>query len=119
MADSTTILPKETEVVAGPIRSRFADNAKLAPIVRKFAVRLHQQLRQAQEAVEAGDLPEVARLAHWLAGAAGTMGYDAFTDPAREMEAAAKAGDASLAEGVLQRLSRMADQLEIPEIAIG
>lgn len=119
MADSTTIQPTEAEVVTGPIRSRFADNAKLAPIVRKFAGRLHQQLRQAQEAVEAGDLPEVARLAHWLAGAAGTMGYDAFTDPAREMEAAAKAGDASLAEGVLQRLSRMADQLDIPEIAIG
>jgi len=119
MADSTTILPKEAEVIDGPIRSRFADNVKLAPIVRKFAVRLHQQLRQAREAVEAGDLAEVERLAHWLAGAAGTMGYDAFTDPAREMEAAAKAGDASLAEGLLLRLSRMADQLDVPEIAIG
>jgi CheY-like chemotaxis protein len=119
VADSTTILPIEAEVVAGTIRSRFADNPKLAPIVRKFAVRLHQQLRQAQEAVVAGDLTEVERLAHWLAGAAGTMGYDAFTDPAREIEAAAKAKDASLAEGLLQRLSRMADQLDVPEITIG
>ena len=118
MADSTTIPPKEERVV-GPIRSRFSNNAKLVPIVRKFAGRLRQQLRQAHEAVEAGDLPEVERMAHWLAGAAGTMGYDAFTGPAREMEAAAKAGNASLAEALLQRLSHMADQLDIPEIAIG
>jgi HPt (histidine-containing phosphotransfer) domain-containing protein len=62
---------------------------------------------------------ELARLAHWLAGAAGTVGYDAFTEPAREMEAAAKAGDAALAGEVLQRLLRMADQLEVPEVAIG
>jgi HPt (histidine-containing phosphotransfer) domain-containing protein len=70
-------------------------------------------------AAHAGDLAEVERLAHWLAGAAGTVGYDAFTGPARELEAGAKAGDAALAEGVLQRLMRMAEQLEVPEVAIG
>ena len=101
----------------GPIRSRFAGNRKLVPIVRKFAGRLQQQLDVARTAAEAGDLAEVERLAHWLAGAAGTVGYDAFTEPAREMEAAAKAGDRAQAEGVLQRLMRMADQLEVPEVA--
>ena len=102
---------------AGPIRSRFATNAKLVPIVRKFAARLQQQLAVARAAVDGGDLEEVGRLAHWLAGAAGTVGYDAFTEPAREMEAAAKAGDAATTEGVLQRLTRMAEQLEVPEVA--
>jgi HPt (histidine-containing phosphotransfer) domain-containing protein len=103
----------------GPIRSRFADNAKLVPIVRKFAARLQQQLELMRNAFEAGDLPEVERLAHWLAGAAGTVGYDAFTEPAREMEAAAKAGDSATTAGVLQRIARMAGQLEVPEVAIG
>jgi CheY-like chemotaxis protein/HPt (histidine-containing phosphotransfer) domain-containing protein len=107
-------LPLDT---AGPIRSRFAGNAKLVPIVRKFAGRLQEQLGVARAAVETGDMEEVARLAHWLAGAAGTVGYDAFTEPAREMETAAKAGEHALAEGVLQRLVRMADQLEVPEVA--
>jgi PAS domain S-box-containing protein len=101
----------------GPIRSRFAGNRKLVPIVRKFAGRLQQQLEVARVAAQAGDLAEVERLAHWLAGAAGTVGYDAFTEPAREMEAAAKAGDAAGTEGVLQRLARMADLLEVPEVA--
>lgn len=103
----------------GPIRSRFAGNRKLVPIVRKFAGRLQQQLEVARTAAKAGDLAEVERLAHWLAGAAGTVGYDAFTEPAREMEAAAKEGDHAVAEGVLQRLMRMADQLEVPEVATG
>ncbi len=102
----------------GPIRSRFAGNQKLVPIVRKFAARLEQQLAVAREAMEAGDLSEVERLAHWLAGAAGTVGYDAFTEPALEVEAAAKAGDAALAQAVLQRLVRMGRQLEVPAVAI-
>jgi CheY-like chemotaxis protein/HPt (histidine-containing phosphotransfer) domain-containing protein/anti-sigma regulatory factor (Ser/Thr protein kinase) len=106
----------EEEPVTGPIRSRFAGNAKLVPIVRKFAGRLEQQLELARSALEAGDLKEVERLAHWLAGAAGTVGYDAFTRPARELEAASKAGDAAASEGVLQRLLRMGGQLELPDL---
>lgn len=107
------------EAADGPIRSRFAGNAKLAPIVRKFAARLREQLGHTQAAAQAGNLAEVERLAHWLAGAAGTVGYDAFTAPAREMENAARAGDAAQAEAVLQRLTEMAQRLELPEVAVG
>jgi CheY-like chemotaxis protein len=100
----------------GPIRSRFASNAKLVPIVRKFAARLDEQLEQARIALRGGDLAEVERLAHWLAGAAGTVGYDAFTAPARDLEATAKDNDAAAVEVVLQRLFQMAGQLELPEM---
>ncbi|MDB5911521.1 MAG: arcB 7 [Ramlibacter sp.] len=100
-----------------PIRSRFAANKKLAPIVRKFAARLKEQLDLAGQAREGGDLPEVARLAHWLAGAAGTVGYDAFTEPARELEAHALSGDQHSAAAVLQRIARMAEHLELPAVA--
>ncbi|HET8749069.1 MAG TPA: response regulator [Ramlibacter sp.] len=109
----------DAEPEEGPIRSRFADNARLVPIVRKFAARLQQQMDLTRGAFESGDLPEVERLAHWLAGAAGTVGYDAFTEPARELEAAAKAGDSETTSGVLQRIARMAAQLEVPEVAAG
>jgi signal transduction histidine kinase/CheY-like chemotaxis protein len=109
----------EEPVDTGPVRSRFAGNAKLVPIVRKFAARLDQQLGLTRAACDAGDFAEVERLAHWLAGAAGTVGYDAFTKPARELEAAAKARDLPTTDGVLQRILRMAGQLEVPEVAIG
>jgi CheY-like chemotaxis protein/HPt (histidine-containing phosphotransfer) domain-containing protein len=110
-----------TEVPAdeGPVRSRFATNPKLAPIVRKFAARLHEQLGVMGEAVAARDWPEVQRLGHWLAGAAGTVGYDSFTEPARELETSARAGDAAAAEGWLQRILRMAEQIEVPDAALG
>jgi CheY-like chemotaxis protein/HPt (histidine-containing phosphotransfer) domain-containing protein len=110
---------EEVPAAEGPIRSRFAGNPKLVPIVRKFAGRLDEQLKAVQASVLAGDLPEVDRLAHWLAGAAGTVGYDAFTEPARELEAAARAGDALATEVVLQRLLRMASQLELPQAPPG
>lgn len=82
--------------------------------MRKFAGRLDQQLGHAREASEGGDLAEVERLAHGLAGAAGTVRYDAFTGPASELEAAAKAGDVAAADGVLQCLIRMADKWRFP-----
>ncbi|NML45811.1 response regulator [Ramlibacter sp. G-1-2-2] len=110
-------LPASGEDPVGPVRSRFADNPKLAPIVRKFAARLKEQLGQASQALAGGDLPEVERLAHWLAGAAGTVGYDAFTKPARELEAAAKAGDAAAVEAVLQRIANLEERIELPEVA--
>jgi PAS domain S-box-containing protein len=110
-------IPIEEADHDGPIRSRFAGNPKLVPIVRKFAARLAEQLGHTRAAADAGDMAEVQRLAHWLAGAAGTVGYDAFTGPARELEAAAKAANAALTEGLLQRLTRMAHQLDVPELA--
>jgi PAS domain S-box-containing protein len=100
-----------------PIRSRFADNARLSPIVRKFASRLEEQLQQARAASQKADHAEVARLAHWLAGAAGTMGYDAFTEPARELEEAAQAGDSAAVAASLGRLAAMAARVEVPEAA--
>ena len=108
---------RDETVAEGPIRSRFADNAKLVPIVRKFAGRLDEQLEHARIALHGGDLPEVERLAHGLAGAAGTVGYDAFMAPARELEVASREKDAAATEMVLQRLFQMAGQLEVPEVA--
>jgi CheY-like chemotaxis protein/HPt (histidine-containing phosphotransfer) domain-containing protein len=99
----------------GPVRSRFAANARLSPIVRKFASRLDEQLGLARQAAGGDDFAELARLAHWLAGAAGTMGYDAFTGPARELEACAIAADGKGAGAALQQLLALAARIEIPE----
>jgi signal transduction histidine kinase/CheY-like chemotaxis protein/HPt (histidine-containing phosphotransfer) domain-containing protein len=104
------------EEPVGAVRSRFADHPRLAPIVRKFASRLHEQLAHIGEAVAAGDMAEINRLAHWLSGAAGTVGYDAFTEPSRDLEAASESGDVAAAEAVLHRLVRMAELMEIPEV---
>ena len=103
------------EPAAEPVRSRFADNARLSPIVRKFAARLDEQMALALEAAARQDHAEVARIAHWLAGAAGTMGYDAFTEPARELEALAKGADQEGVDRALAQVAALASRIEVPE----
>ncbi|RYX93324.1 MAG: PAS domain-containing sensor histidine kinase [Comamonadaceae bacterium] len=102
-----------------PIVSRFAANARLAPIVRKFAARLQDQLGAAEQAWAQEDAAEMARFGHWLAGAAGTVGYDAFTEPARELEVYALQKDRDGISRCLAGLRRMADRVESPAEAVG
>ncbi len=64
---------------------------RFGEISRKFLVRLGERLREFSAAFAAEDMPELARLGHWLKGAGGTVGFDAFTDPALQVENAAKA----------------------------
>jgi len=124
-AASLSLQPGDAEpVVTGPpapqslrIESRLADNARFAPIVRKFAARLDEMIAPAELAAERGDLAEIATFAHWLAGAAGTVGYDAFTAPARELEQVALSGDAAGVRLMMQQLSQMANRIEPPAVA--
>ncbi len=106
MAPATQGLP--------PIVSRFASNARLAPIVRKFAGRMQEQLGNAEAAWEKRDAPEIARFGHWLAGAAGTVGYDAFTEPARELEVYALQGDVDGVTRCMVGLREMTGRIESP-----
>lgn len=99
-----------------PIRSRYAGTDRLVPIVRKFAGRLAEQMQRARQAMQDGDLAEVSRIAHAVAGAAGTVGYDELTEPARELEALAKAGATGPSAEMLARLQAMAARIEIPAL---
>ncbi|MBC7434931.1 MAG: response regulator, partial [Bdellovibrionales bacterium] len=106
--------PNMIEQDTTPIRSRLASNKRLSPIVAKFAARLDEQMSLAEQAWAGGDSEEIARFAHWLAGAAGTVGYDAFTEPARELEVYAKAGNADGTSHALAALRAMARRVELP-----
>jgi PAS domain S-box-containing protein len=98
-----------------PIHSRFADHPRLSPIVGKFAARLRERLDQARQALGAEDFDEMGQFGHWLAGSAGMMGYDDLTDPARELEGLAKAGDSTGLHAALSRLDGMCERLVVPE----
>lgn len=96
------------------IHSRYASNIRLSPIVRKFAGVLHEQLGLAGAAQSSGNMEALARFGHWLAGTAGTVGYDAFTLPAGELQALAKRGDALAVATALMQLTKMANLLVVP-----
>jgi len=97
-----------------PVRSRLARSVRLRPAIAKFGGRLDEQLRAFDVAFEARNFPELAQLGHWLKGAAGTVGYDDFTEPATRLEEAAKAGDASELGLALAQVHDLATRLEVP-----
>jgi CheY-like chemotaxis protein len=112
-------IPELRDVVAGaggpPVVSRLANHPKLRPAVRKFAGRLDEQLAAMAAAHAAADFKELAALAHWLKGAGGTVGYDDFTAPARNLEMLAKAEDGQGARAALQEIRGLASRLVAPE----
>jgi CheY-like chemotaxis protein len=112
-------IPELHDVVPGadgpPVVSRLANHPKLRPAIRRFAGRLDEQLTAMDAARAAGDFQELTALAHWLKGAGGTVGYDDFTAPARNLETLAKAGDGTGADAALREIRGLALRLVAPE----
>ncbi len=97
-----------------PIRSRLAQHPRLAKVARSFALQLPAKLQAMAQALARQDLAELAQLAHWLKGAGGTVGFDAFFEPAREFERHAKDADLPALQIGLKQLQEMADRMEVP-----
>jgi PAS domain S-box-containing protein len=97
-----------------PVVSSYANQQRMWSIMAKFAVRLAEQLEAMDQAYSALDFPNLAALAHWLKGAGGTVGYHAFTEPARTLETCAKAGDGPGADAALRELHHLAGRLVVP-----
>ncbi|MEN3353177.1 MAG: hypothetical protein V7640_1335, partial [Betaproteobacteria bacterium] len=108
--------PSNAQVLRStPVRSRLATNPRLRPAVRKFAFRLHEQLLAFEHAFSTKNLEELAQLAHWLKGAAGTVGYDDFTEPATRLEEATQNRAIAEVESLIAELRALADRLDIPD----
>jgi PAS domain S-box-containing protein len=106
--------PARPGPIAEPLISRLADKPRLLPTIRKFTARLAEQLDAMDRALSARDFKELAGLAHWLKGAGGTVGYDAFTEPATELELHARAGAGSEVEKALLRLRALERRIVVP-----
>jgi CheY-like chemotaxis protein/anti-sigma regulatory factor (Ser/Thr protein kinase) len=98
-----------------PVVSRLAHNNRLIPTVRRFAARLKNQLTALERAEADQDLAVLATIAHWLKGAAGTVGYDAFTDPAARLEQLARTGAADEIPSVLTEIQNLTKRLVVPD----
>lgn len=103
-----------TPIAGAPITSRLADQPLLQPIVRKFVGRLRERLHDVTRAEASGDLVEISGFSHWLKGLAGSMGYDYFTEPAVELEKAAKAGDRARTEQLIGEIRLAAERIVVP-----
>ena len=106
----------ETVEVEPPLISRLAaNNPRFRPIVEKFVGRLGDQLEAMSKAGADRDFEELANLAHWLKGAGGTVGFDAFTEPARVLEQLAKAKNSEAVEAAIGALRRLAGRIIVSD----
>jgi PAS domain S-box-containing protein len=123
-AEDVATLPAQTRTapivetpsaVVVPLRSRYAGKPRLHSAIRKFTGRLAEQLEAMDRARSDGDYEALAQLAHWLKGAGGTVGYDAFNEPAARLEQLAKADDGDGIATVMLELRALEARLEVPE----
>jgi HPt (histidine-containing phosphotransfer) domain-containing protein len=98
-----------------PVMSRLAEHPRLRGVVRKFGLQLGERLEIIEEAHACRDYEQLVQLAHWLKGAAGTVGFDEFTEPARALEQAARNHDAAQLASALTGVRDLAQRLVIPD----
>jgi PAS domain S-box-containing protein len=97
--------------------SRLAGTPRFAPVVASFAQRLPERLAALRAAHVRGDAEGCADIAHWLKGSAGSVGYDAFTEPARKAEEAARAGQLAAVGEQLDCIEALGTRVVAPAIA--
>ncbi len=113
---TNTSLPQSNVAIDQlPVVSRLAGHPKLGAVARTFGLKLPGELLKMQLAIKSQSFIELSELAHWLKGAAGSVGYDVFTEPAQRLEKAAKTMDTQVANEMLVLVSSMATRLVLPE----
>ncbi len=89
------------------------DDPEFAEIVLEFVDRLHERVAKMRSAWAAGDFEQLTDLAHWLKGCAGTLGFDQFTQPALQLERAARGRQAGQVEPNLTEIERLAARVRV------
>ena len=88
--------------------------ADFADIKRQFEQTLPGRLHQLADDVAGGNWPAVAAVAHGLKGSAGSFGYAGVTEVARELEIAARRGEAGAAQALMDRLAALEELQNLP-----
>jgi HPt (histidine-containing phosphotransfer) domain-containing protein len=104
-----------TDRVPKPVVSRLAKMKRLQPAILSFVEKLDEKVETMEMALAEKNMTELAGLAHWLKGAGGTVGYDAFTKPAEDLESHAKAARAENASQALQTVKSLASAVVPPD----
>jgi len=87
-ADKNIISGDEPVISALPM-----NNPRFRGIVERYLPRLDDQIKAIQAAIDTENFDELAKLAHWLKGSGGNVGFDGFTQLAASLESSAMAGN--------------------------
>ncbi|MDA1166073.1 MAG: response regulator [Planctomycetota bacterium] len=119
--DTANVFPSEltasvssSKAVHEPIVSELPfDDAEFQEIVIGFVDKLRIEVEELQRVWQRRDLEEVARIAHWLKGAAGTMGFRVFTAPSLKLMELVRMEQLEQIEPVIRELTSMVAAIEV------
>ncbi len=98
-----------------PITSRLAGGSpRIQSTILKFIYTLDGKLDEMDSAWAERDFTQLAALAHWLKGTGGSIGFDDFTEPAKNLEMLAKSGSEDGIPVALLELRNMGARLVLP-----
>ncbi len=121
--DTSRIFPPELTVNSPsatgkrkPIKSELPfDDPEFREIIEGFVDKLRSEVDELQLAWQDRDLEAVGRIAHWLKGAAGTMGFRDFTEPGLKLMNLARDEQIDQIEPAIRELVAMVAAIELPE----
>ncbi len=96
----------------GPLKSRLAGNINLHNVINIFVERMPKQLLAMQVAEREQNWDELGNLAHWLKGSAGSVGFDAYTEPSKFLEEAAKKADRENVAKYMKQVGALTQRLQ-------
>jgi len=100
---------------APPLFSQLPmDDAEFCEIVEEFIVQLEQRLEALDAALNAENFQTVSEIAHWIKGAAGTAGFDSFTQPSGHLERLAKHGPHAQIRDWVEKLKSLRQRIQMP-----
>ncbi len=87
------------------------DDPDFREIIESFVASLGERLDEMERTLAALDLSALAKLAHWLRGTGGSVGFPDFTDPSTRLEDLAREGRLEEIPAVLRELRELAGRI--------
>jgi len=89
------------------------DDPDFREIVENFVARLGERLDEMDSALATLDLSALAKLAHWLRGTGGSVGFADFTEPSTRLEDLARERRVAEIPDTLRHLRELAARIVI------
>lgn len=91
------------------------DDPEFREIVGGFVIKLESEVERMKSLAAEGDFVELGKIAHWLKGAAGTVGFREFTEPSIELMTFVRDGRVADSRRSLQQIVELTQRVVIPE----
>ncbi len=109
-AENPTAHPEVSKALE-PMVSRLSQHPRLRQVVARFIQQLPDKLQAMDKALSQHDFEALAQHAHWLKGAGGSVGFDLYFEPAKDLEQACKTAESALATRHLHAIHQLKNRM--------